>query len=221
MKKYIKILILLFGFFFLYRIGEGVTKMSKSISEVNVLKPQLEYEQFFKFPNLLFHSLTKSSGESYPVSVYTYGKLDFGLMILKKKMDSLNLLDDLYFIDERKSNETNKVYTGFLFNELSYYFEKKETSVNKIKIYIEGFKEDYIKKRTSDLVYISFHLNKTAAILYNESDNVDFQLEKVPFRSKQNNELMILKKNGFVYFFYFRSFREPTDKLMLKDLIKF
>ena len=81
MKKYIKILILLFGFFFLYRIGEGVTKMSKSISEVNVLKPQLEYEQFFKFPNLLFHSLTKSSGESYPVSVYTYGKLDFGLMI--------------------------------------------------------------------------------------------------------------------------------------------
>lgn len=195
-------------------------KMSKSISRIKVLSPQIEYEQFFLKTSLLSYYSTKVIGKSYPVSIYTYDNSNYGLMIFKKNIYSLNLLKDISFIDEKKNNEGNKVYAGFLFEELSYFFEENEFLINKLIFSIENFKYSFIKEHTSKMIYLSFPLNNTMAISFNDSEDVNFHLEKETYFNSQKNELMVIKKGEFVYFFYLKAFKDvESNDLLLGKIV--
>lgn len=221
-KTRIVLIIAIIGFFTYYLKSLNST-IGNSFSKKEFVEEPNDYKDILNRDNSdLVYEYTLSIDSLFPVSVYTYDKSKFALILFKKKIGAIkNLETSTFFFNEPSKKSTNKVYTNFLsLNELNYSFDSK-LDVSRINLLIEGFKDDYIKDKTEDKVYLSFPLNKTFGLSYNNNKSVDLQCSLNKSNSKEFNELMILKRNEFIYFVYLKPFSENNSEgLILRSLIQ-
>lgn len=196
------------------------TKSSNYISKLGYIKEPNYYKVFFDQSNTKLkyrHTLVKD--ESNPISAYTYDDLNYGIVIFRKQTTSKDILKQVFYSSERKIKDSNKVYTGVIFDEFNYSFDSRD-AINSIELFVEGFDNSFIKERSQDMIYLSFPINKTFAIGLNKTGIIDIQANKIPFEDKEYNELMMVKKNDFIYFIYLKPFKEGLVKsTILEEVI--
>jgi hypothetical protein len=226
MKKKYKILILAIGvalsIYIIYFIVDGVN----SFMNTKFVEQPQDYNGFFDTENSrLTYKYTLKEGTLDPVSVYTYKRSKddpkFGIIIFKKELKVSDIIESITFYDRRKTKSINRTYTNFLgLNELNYSYEHKEP-ISQLDVFIEGFKDSFVKEKTNKSIYVSFPIEKTFALTYNDSRRAIVQCRKIRSQEKEYNELAVIVKEGYAYFIYLKPFRKNTkEKLILKSLIK-
>ncbi|WP_420553221.1 hypothetical protein [Tenacibaculum aiptasiae] len=223
-KTKILLIVAILSFFIYYLISLS-SAIGDSFSKKEFVSEPNDYKDILKRDNSdLAYKYTLSVDSISSVSVYTYDKFKskFVLIVFKKRINKItSLQSSTLFLNERSNKSSRKVYTNFFsLSGLSYSFGS-HLNINKINLYIKGFKDDYIKDKTVDKVYLSFPLNKTFGLSYNNNNSIDLQCDLNDSNIEEFNELMILKRNEFVYFIYLKPFSENNNEsLILKDLIK-
>lgn len=194
--------------------------ITDSFSKTKFIDEPPYYNELFKKNENLLYEYTMTEDSIFPVSVYLYDKSNYGVIVFRRKLEKENILKSITFSKERKQMTPFKVYTSFLhLDELDYSFSDQKP-VNKINFFIQGFNDSYIKEKTDERFYLSFPVNRTFAMAYNDSKYVDFLAVKKQPQKVEYNELMILVKKGYVYFIYLKPFREnKEERLILENLV--
>ncbi|WGH74353.1 hypothetical protein P8625_09530 [Tenacibaculum tangerinum] len=206
---------------FSYYIISMFSGVRKSFSKKFVNEP-IDYREVLKkdYPNLSY-KYTLSMDSNFPISVYTYDKSKYALILFKRKAEGIkSLTESSFFYDKESKKDLVKFYTNFLsLNELNYLYGEKN-NVHKLNIYIEGFKSEYIKNKTEERLYLSFPLENTFGMSYNDSSTMHLQCNPSTPNVKEFNELMIIKNNNFIYFVYLKPFSESmNENMILKKLV--
>lgn len=189
-----------------------------SISPRKSIDQPIDYKQIINEnnPDLVYkRSFTIKS--SYPISFYTYEKANYGLIVFKKKANN-EILDNISFIKRKKNRDHYKLYSIFMLEKLNIFFNKEE-ELSKMIFYIDKFKNEYIKEKKETSMYLSFPLNSTFAISFNNKA-IDFQSSRIDGSNLEFNEMKVIVKEGFAYFIYLKPLEKNMgEKFILKELV--
>ena len=220
MKKN-KIIFLAIGLIFVLYLTNLFVGVIGSFFKSDFVEEPSDYKEILDDDDLnLTYEYTLTKDSIYPVSVYTYDK-KYGIIVFKRRLKVKDIINNITLHDKMQSKNTNRVYTNFLsLEQLNYSYENID-SVSKLSISINGYKEDYIKDKTSKKMYLSFPLSNTFGMTYNGSGRADLQAHRVNYKNLEYNELFLFEKKGYVYFVYLKPFSEyPQERFILKSLIK-
>jgi hypothetical protein len=224
MNRTVKLIIMAIGVIFLLRMILQFIDLGNSFSKNKIIKIPTDYKEILKDSTNLSYVFTLAKDTVFPVSVYTY-KSDskYGIIIFKRKISNDEILENLSFSDKKSKLGSEKVYTNFLkLESLNYSYDNKDL-VDKISFRIEGFKKSYIKEQSSNRLFLSFPLNNTFSMTFNNSNAPDIQCVKNYFLNDQNeyNEIVLLRKENYLYFVYLKPFnKNNTERLILKNVLK-
>ena len=103
-------------------------------------------------------------------------------------------------------------------DEFQYSYENA-TALDRIIIFIENFKEDYTINRSSDNLYLSYPLEDSFAMTFNDSNSTEILHSRIDFNQIKYDELMILVKDNFAYFLYLKPFSSSFNQTLVLDEI--
>ncbi|MEE4000265.1 hypothetical protein V1T75_07940 [Tenacibaculum sp. FZY0031] len=206
---------------FSYYIISMFSGVKSSFSKRFVSEPK-DYKEILKNENSnLLYKYTLSKDSIFPVSIYTYDKSKYAIILFKRKAEGLMSLEESsFFYDKVSKKSSNKVYTNFLsLDELNFSYEDND-NIAKLNFFIENFSNGYIKEKTKNRLYLSFPLKNTFGMSFNSSDKIDLQCNPNVPNFEELNELMIVKKEDFLYFIYIKPFYKDSNKrLILKEIV--
>ncbi|GGI58490.1 hypothetical protein [Winogradskyella haliclonae] len=213
-KSLITIFIILTLAFFCFK----AIKLFGSLTDkkINYEVPE-DHKSLFVDSLEIKHYSSISDKELNTISSHLYENNSFGIIVFKRAFIQNDIISKISIINERKNEDKGRVYTGSIFTDgFGYSFEDRG-DLNNINIYIENFDKSFLIEQTDEKLYLSFILNKNLSIEYNNSGEIDLNTKKQLFNSNGYNELMILKRNNYLYFIYLRPFKEGLKGHLLLD----
>lgn len=145
---------------------------------------------------------------------------NYGLSILRLPTKSKAVLSEASFLSYEKTIKPNKNHTYVLG---SFYYSRSDVeNVNDLKFYIQKHNSSNIKIQNDSVLYLTFVLDKKMAIDFNSSKEIDIWSGMRTGSQIQFNELMILNKDGYLYFIYLRHYNKVTvQQNLLEKIISF
>lgn len=157
-----------------------------------------------------------------PLAVYTHNN-EYGIAVFRRKASkSLKSFQDILIDDSDEYDVVGKVYTGSIFNDDFWYsYSEGEEYIDKIALYIEGFKDEYIVEKEDSLLYVNFPIQRTCTLKFDDERYATLLTEKNNNLTIEFNQLVILKKEDYVYIYYLKPIynKGNFDSVDIRDLI--
>lgn len=210
------IAVIYLGYRVIFLINSGLSySPARKISE-----PSDYSELLIKTNSKLKYLYTKTKENSLPISLYTYDNSKYAIAIFKKKTKLSDLPNNINFIKQIKTTDANKFYSVFMSERFKFLFGKKEI-VNHLDVFIDNFSQENIIKKSKNEIHLSFSIKNSFAISLDKK-NINIQSEALNTNEEENNELILLLKNDFIYFIYSKPLKKTKDNSFnLKEIINF